>query len=157
MIINGDTSYSKIDYLIQKEITNLKLFKIRWIIISCLLVDVHHWILTVVDLVSLKITFFDSWKDLYKSVPFFEKSMIRFWTKSEIIQRNAFDLQERIENSKDSKIQFREEQGTWISQRNEFDSGVFTMTNMYCLVNFIDNTNIFYHEEKLRKSIVLFL
>ena len=157
MIINGDNSYSKIDYLIQKEITNLNLFKIRWILIPWLLVDVHHWILTVVNLVNLKITFLDSWKDLYKSVPFFEKNMIRFWTKSETIQRNAFDLQERIEDSKDSKIQFREEQGTCISQRNEFDCGVFTMTNMYCLVNFIDNTNIFYQEEKLRKSIDLFL
>ena len=101
MIINGDNSYSKIDYLIQKEITNLKLFKIRWILIPWLLKDVHHWILTVIDLISLKITFLDSWKDLYKSVPFFEKNMIRFWSKSEIIQRNAFDLQERLEDSKE--------------------------------------------------------
>ena len=91
-IVNGDTSYSKIDYLIQKEITNLRFFKIRWILIPWLLVDVHHWILTVIDLVSLKITFLDSWKDLYKSVPFLEKNMMRFWSKSEIVQRNAFDL-----------------------------------------------------------------
>ena len=157
MIINGDNSYSKIDYLIQKEITNLKLCKIRWILIPWLLVNVHHWILTVIDLVSLKITFLDSWKDLYKSVPFFEKNMIRFWTKSEIVQRNAFDLQERIEDSKENTIQFRTEQGTSILQRNEFDWGVFTMTNMYCLVNFIDNTCFFYHEEKLRKSLDIFL
>ena len=157
MIINGDNSYSKIDYLIQKEINNLKLCKIRWILIPWLLVNVHHWILTVIDLVSLKITFLDSWKDLYKSVPFFEKNMIRFWTKSEIVQRNAFDLQERIEDSKENTIQFRAEQGTSILQRNEFDCGIFTMTNMYCLVNFIDNTSFFYHEEKLRKGIDLFL
>ena len=31
------------------------------------------------------------------------------------------------------------------------------MTNMYCLVNFIDNTSFFYHEEKLRKSIDQFM
>ena len=159
-IIEGKKPITELDFYLQNEIKKRDIVQVRSILVLWLLSEIKHWILVVVDLKTQVITVLDSLKNWYKKIKDFEKNIISFLNESNIIKHHALyyvDKHKQKEPTENSPLNFKFLEGKSLLQFNEFDWGVFTMVNMYCIFNFIEHTKIHYDDMKIRKLLDIFI
>ena len=159
-IIEGKKPIAELDFYLQNEIKKRNIDKVRSIIVPWLLSEIKHWILIIVDLKTQVITILDSLKNWYKKIKDFEKNIISFLNGSNVIQYHVLNYVDTPINNgsiEKSQLNFTFKEGKSLLQFNEFDWGIFTMLNMYCIFNFIDQTKVHYNDIKIRKLIDIFI